>query len=311
MKYWWVNQGQTYAHEVGQDFMWSPLKDINGKILKSYENMKALQPGDIVFSHSKNAIRAIGIVQSNSYIGPQPDFEGTGSSNWSDEGWHCDVAFTELKHPIDYKNRFSEIKLMLPDKYSPLDRNGKAVMAYLFELSEELGKYLKDLSAVNEIQIETLVAQAITEAEDQLNDLEEKEITQKVNLGPLEIENLVKSRRGQGIFKTNVKLYEKKCRVTGLTDKTHLTASHIKPWRKSNDQEKIDGNNGLLLSPHVDRLFDHGFISFTNEGDLMVSKLLNLEVLKFWGLSTPLNVGSFRKEQLPYLEYHRQEIFKN
>ena len=107
-----------------------------------------------------------------------------------------------------------------------------------------------------------------------------------------------------------MKLYENRCRVTGLTDKTHLTASHIKPWRKSSDREKIDGNNGLLLSPHVDRLFDKGFISFSNDGNLLVSSLLNTEVLKFWNIVTPLNVGSFRSEQLGYLEYHRNEIFK-
>lgn len=310
MNYWWVNQGKTYAHEVGQDFMWSPQADKNGNLLQSYENMKALAPGDFVFSHNKNAIRAIGVVQTRAYVGPQPNFEGTGSSDWSDEGWHCEVSFTELDYPIEYKNYLPEIQPMLPERYSPLDKNGKAVLSYLFELPSDLGKYLLDLSKINETSLEKLAAQATTQAEEQLDDLEEKKIIQKINLGPLEKENLVKSRRGQGIFKTNVKLYENKCRVTGLKDKTHLTASHIKPWRESNDQEKIDGNNGLLLSPHIDRLFDHGFISFTNEGELLVSSLLNLDVLKFWHLATPLNVGKFREEQFAYLGYHRKEIFK-
>ena len=310
MSFWWVNQGKTYSHEVGQDFMWSPITDKNGNRLQAYDNMKALTPGDIVFSHNKNALRAIGVVQSKSYLGPQPDFEGTGSADWSEEGWHCDVSFTELPNPIEYKNHFSEIQPLLPEKFSPLDRNGKAVLSYLFTLPSELGECLMRLSKVEESKLQTLVAQATTQTEDQLDDLEEKDIIQKVNLGPLEKENLVKSRRGQGIFKTNVKLYENKCRVTGLKDKTHLTASHIKPWRKSSDKEKIDGNNGLLLSPHIDRLFDKGFITFTNEGDLLISSLLNLDVLKFWNIDTQMNVGVFRYEQFEYLEYHRNEIFK-
>ena len=105
-------------------------------------------------------------------------------------------------------------------------------------------------------------------------------------------------------------MYEKQCRVTGLKDKTHLTASHIKPWRKSDNREKIDGNNGLLLSPHVDRLFDHGFISFSDFGELLISSKLNQDVLKFWNIDPKANVGAFRPEQCVYLNYHRENLFK-
>lgn len=309
MKYWWVNQGKTYAHEVGQDFMWSPLKDKSGNTRKAYENMQILAAGDIVFSHAKSAIRAIGIVQSKSVIGPQPDFEGTGSPNWSAVGWHCEVSFSELDKPIDYRKEIDVIKQMLPKENSPLDRNGKAVLSYLFEIPNDLGEYLLGESQYEISLLNTLVAQATADSEE-ISDSIEEEIIQRVNIGPLEKQNLVKSRRGQGIFKTNVKMYEKHCRVTGLQDKTHLTASHIKPWKDSSDTEKIDGNNGLLLSPHVDRLFDHGFISFTNEGDLLISRLLNREVLKKWNIPESLNVGAFRKEQYDYLEFHRNNKFK-
>jgi len=310
MKYWWVNQGQTYAHEVGQDFMWSPLTNVNGNIVNAYENMKLLEPGDLVFSHSKNLIRATGIVQSKAFVGPQPDFEGTGSSNWSDTGWHCNVAFTELEKPLDYSLYLERIKPLLPEKFSPLDRNAKAVLSYLFEISNELGRLLFELANLRQDEMLIRQAQAIAESEDELDDEAEREIVQKENIGPLEKLNLVKSRRGQGIFKTNVKLYEKQCRVTGLKDKTHLTASHIKPWRKSNDQEKIDGNNGLLLSPHIDRLFDHGFISFADNGNILVSSKLNPEVFRFWNIESSINVGAFRAEQCVYLRYHRENIFK-
>jgi hypothetical protein len=310
MKYWWVNQGQTYAHEVGQDFMWSPLTNIKGNIVNAYENMKLLEPGDLVFSHSKNLIRATGIVQSKAFVGPQPNFEGTGSSNWSDTGWHCNVAFTELENPLDYSLYIEQIRPLLPEKFSPLDRNGKAVLAYLFELSDELGYLLSNLTKLDISEVLIRQAQAVTESEDELDDEAEREIVQKESIGPLEKENLVKSRRGQGIFKTNVKMYEKQCRVTGLQDKTHLTASHIKPWRKSDDREKIDGNNGLLLSPHIDRLFDHGFISFSDSGEMLISPKLNREVLEFWKIDPNANVGIFRPEQCVYLNYHREKLFK-
>lgn len=311
MKYWWVNQGKTYAHEVSQDFMWSPLSNAKGNSLMAYDNMKLLEPGDLVFSHSKKMIRALGIVQDKAYVGPQPDFEGTGSEDWADTGWHCDVSFTELEIPLDYGRYLEQIKPLLPEKFAPLDKNGDAVLSYLFALSDELGEYLVGLTQLNPSEIQTRQAQAIADSEDVLDDVAEQEIIQKENFGPLEKENLVKSRRGQGIFKTNVKMYEKQCRVTGLKDKTHLTASHIKPWRKSDNREKIDGNNGLLLSPHVDRLFDHGFISFSDSGDLLISSKLNREVLKFWNIDPKVNVGVFRPEQCVYLKYHRENLFKN
>jgi putative restriction endonuclease len=310
MNYWWVNQGKTYAHEVGQDFMWSPLINAKGKTINSYDNMKILQPGDIVFSHSKKMIRAIGIVQSKAFVGPQPDFEGTGSSDWADIGWHCDVSFSELENPVDYGKYLENIRPLLPEKYAPLDKNGAAVLSYLFALPIELGEYLFGLIDLKEKDFQVKQAQAITNSEDELDDDEEQEIIQKENIGPLEKQNLVKSRRGQGIFKTNVKLYEKQCRVTGLKDKTHLTASHIKPWRKSDNREKIDGNNGLLLSPHIDRLFDHGFISFSDQGEILVSPKLNQDVLRFWNIDPDLNVGAFRPEQCVYLKYHRDNLFK-
>jgi predicted restriction endonuclease len=126
----------------------------------------------------------------------------------------------------------------------------------------------------------------------------------------LEKIQLTKSRRGQGIFKANVRLIENHCRVTGVSNIRHLRASHIKPWAASDNQEKLDGFNGLLLSPHVDHLFDRGFISFKNGGEILISKELNLEVLNQWSISSSKNVGSFTKSQSEYLDFHRDKIFQ-
>jgi putative restriction endonuclease len=87
-----------------------------------------------------------------------------------------------------------------------------------------------------------------------------------------------------------------------------LRASHIKPWRVSTDNEKLDGNNGLLLAPHIDHLFDQGYISFTDEGELLVSPACPIAVLEAWGLTPGMQVGRFRKEQRPYLADHRKRF---
>ncbi|MFE8730531.1 HNH endonuclease, partial [Aeromonas hydrophila] len=87
---------------------------------------------------------------------------------------------------------------------------------------------------------------------------------QASTLNATEKQQLVKSRRGQGIFRANLEKVELACRVTGVTNTALLIASHIKPWsRCANNAERLDGNNGLLLSPHIDKLFDRGWITFS------------------------------------------------
>jgi hypothetical protein len=117
---------------------------------------------------------------------------------------------------------------------------------------------------------------------------------------------LIKSRVGQGLYRERLQAIERSCRVTGVSDPQLLTASHIKPWALSSDIEKLDGNNGLFLSPHVDRLFDRGLISFTDVGDLLISDSVDLAQLMLWGINPTINVGSFNSTQREYLAWHRQ-----
>lgn len=123
-------------------------------------------------------------------------------------------------------------------------------------------------------------------------------------------EQLVSARRGQELFRQRLELLEPRCRFTGVQDKAHLVASHIKPWADCLEDERLDGNNGLLLSPHVDHLFDNGYISFTNKGDIMYAAELSRDVLKAWGLNFISSIGPFREEQLSYLAYHRKHVYR-
>lgn len=147
------------------------------------------------------------------------------------------------------------------------------------------------------------------ERTDEEDEAAENEIRQRTDIGATERVNLIKARRGQGVFRHNLERFEKRCRITGLSDRMHLRASHIKPWRACADREKLDGNNGLPLSPHVDHLFDRGYISFSDSGDLLIADALNERVLKNWGIPLRPNFGAFRTEQFSYLDYHRRHVF--
>ena len=139
----------------------------------------------------------------------------------------------------------------------------------------------------------------------------EIEILANAEISPTEKEQLIVARRGQGVFRANVLQLEPRCRLTGVTDPNHLRASHIKPWKDSSNSERLSCNNGLMLAPHMDHLFDEGYISFTDVGDLLVSKECPLPVLAAWGVSPNMNVGPLRLAQRPFLAYHREHCFKH
>lgn len=121
---------------------------------------------------------------------------------------------------------------------------------------------------------------------------------------------LLAARSGQGRFRHAVEAHERACRVTGLLDRRHLRAVHIKPWRVCDDAGKLDGHNGLLLSPHAAHLFEAGALGFAADGQLRWSRHLNPAVTKSWRLPATIKPAEFSAAQQQYLDWHRQHVFE-
>lgn len=132
------------------------------------------------------------------------------------------------------------------------------------------------------------------------------------------------ARVGQGVYRENLeKLWDRACAVTGCRIREVLRASHAKPWKDCKDkdeEQRLDGHNGLLLSANYDALFDKGLISFSalKEGwKIMISpsieesQLENLGIGKNVRLNPPKNLKLEDKERIDeFLKYHREQIFK-
>ena len=310
MRYWWVNQNQTYKAEVTGGFLWSPKKNTNGARNQFYENMQEVAGGDLIFSFCDTRIKAIGVANGKAMTAPKPDF-GNFGENWSNEGWLVPVEFRELEQSMRPKDHIEILRPLLPKKYSPLQGNGNGLQSvYLAEVPEALALRLIQLIGPS-FDKAFLDISGNAEIQNDADDVLEKGIMGRTDIGATMKIQLTKSRRGQGIFKANVRLNETCCRVTGVTDRRHLRASHIKPWSMSSDQEKLDGCNGLLLAPHIDHLFDRGFISFADDGKLMVSKKLGSGILDAWGIDSGFNSHQFNPEQSEFLKFHRQEIYQS
>lgn len=312
--FWWVNNKQTYKHEVDGGYLWSPLTRSDGGRHEFYENMKRVRPGDVVFSFANAQLRAVGVCVAPAILMPKPTEFGVAGSAWLNEGWRVPVSFSKLDQPLRVKDHMGVLAPTLPEKYSPIQANGDGNQgAYLAAVPAEMAEILIRLLG-GQWDVATLDApvspQAVDIAIDQTEAEVEKAISNRTDIGETKKLRLVQSRRGQGIYRSNLVQFEKACRVTGVTNLQHLRASHIKPWAASTDFEKLDGNNGLLLSPHIDHLFDRGYLSFTDDGSILLGIGCDEETLAKWQIEEGTVCGPFRAEQLPYLSYHRKFILK-
>ena len=96
---------------------------------------------------------------------------------------------------------------------------------------------------------------------------------------------------GKDFFKERVSKIESRCRITGVENPVHLVASHCKPWRDSTNEERLNGENGLLLTPSIDHLFDRGFIGFEDNGRLIISPVAHYPSLQRMGIDTTKGIN--------------------
>jgi putative restriction endonuclease len=306
MRYWWVNQNQTYRAELNGNFMWSPKARTDGGRNQFYENMKAVAPGDVIFSFHDTKISSIGVVTGFAETAPKPDFGSVGL-NWAHEGWYVPVFYCALDIALRPKDHIQIIRPFLPAKYSPLQMSGDGLQSvYLAEVPEPMAQ--ARIALMGQAYFDALAElTSFPSSPDPETPPDDVPIT---DIGPTFREQVVKARRGQGVFRANVMRVESTCRVTGVSDKRHLKAGHIKPWRDADNTERLNGKNELLLSPHVDHLFDQGYISFSTTEQLLVVPDARRDVLDKWGIDVGVRVGTFDCDQQAFLEYHRVNVFR-
>lgn len=306
MRYWWVNQNQTYRAEIRGNFMWSPKANANGGRNPFYDFMQEARPGDIVFSFADTRIKALGMVTGPAQTAPKPDF-GNAGAYWSKEGWFVPVYYVLFDLPIRPKDHIDVLRPFLPPRYSPLQASGDGLQGiYLTSVPENLADAL--IALIGQQYFDALAG--LTSYPNAPDPDSDADVPLSPDLGPTFKEQLIKARRGQGVFRSNVLLTEESCRVTKVNDPKHLRASHIKPWKVANDTERLSGFNGLLLSPHIDHLFDKGYISFSNDERLLIVPEAREKLLDKWGIDAGGKVGEFNREQQAFLEFHRVEVFK-
>src|SRR5277367_5538865 len=129
MRYWWVNQNQTYRHEVEGGYLWSPKRNANGARNPYYESMREVAPGDLIFSFRETRIFAVGIAESYCWESPKPEEFGRAGQNWENIGWKVQTNFTELTNKVRPKDHIDILRTLLPRPHVRL-RAGRPVSQY-------------------------------------------------------------------------------------------------------------------------------------------------------------------------------------
>jgi putative restriction endonuclease len=318
MRFWWVNQKQTYRHEIPGGYMWSPKRNSNGASNRGYEAMRTVKPGDYIFSYAEGRIKAIGVAVGLAYEFPKPTEFGVAGAHWANIGWRVDVRYREIANPIRPKDHIAALLPFLSSKYSPLQSTGNGNQTfYLYEITRDLAIALAQLMDRNILDLirgnhilETPTADNSLQNIEEWENLVENHIKKDASLQETTKLSLVEARRGQGIFRETLLNIESQCRVTNVNNKYHLIASHTKPWRDCSNEERLDPENGFMLTPTVDHLFDRGFISFSNDGELVIASVADIEALRKMGVPVDrrCRVGAFSAGQKAYLEWHRESI---
>jgi putative restriction endonuclease len=326
-RYWWVNHKQTVRQEIDRQYLWSPKTSRHGSRNRFYDNMREADPGDLVLSYANGIVRYVGRVAEFAFTAPKPAEFGSTGAYWGNEGWLLPVFWTELDPPVRPKAMIDILGPLLPTRYSPIrpETGDGNQGAYLAEIDRSAFDAVVSASSINYALLarggaNSLTFQAVKET---LEDRVQTIVLADTALDQTTRAAVIKARRGQGKFRSNVEMIEKQCRLTKITNPSLLIASHIKPWRSCETAtERLDGMNGLLLTPDADLLFDRGFITFQDNGEACVSPRFDSEDLRRLGLGdlalprlgfseAPIRwrTEEFAPAQCGYLAYHRSAVY--
>ena len=292
-KYFWVNQSKTYHHERDLGCLWAPLLSKDGRKLHHWERMDEISQGDFILTYAKGTLMGYCVAQSSSFEQPQPEL---GQALWGKEGRMVEVEYFPFEKPLSREVFVPEIVNLLPSKYSPMTKGGiKGTEGYLFEVSADLCSAVMRVVGMEAEQLGSTQSEVV-------------KMKPQISSGPTEKKVLASRRVTQPQFRMNlIRRWNGRCAVTGCAEVGVLTASHIVPWRHATDAERNDPDNGLLLSPVYDTLFDKEFISFDQKGRIKLGRMMAGQYQAL-GVTGEECIEGLTEGHLKYLARHRAKL---
>ena len=290
--YYWVNQGKTWSEESLGGYLWAPIRDKRGNTPYHWETMRKLKVNDLVLNYSKGFIIGYCRITSDPYDSPIPkEFEV--DVQWNNEGIKVDAEYFKFGVKISLSDFYEVCSDQLPRRYSPVNSLLKVNQGYLYEINESIVHKVFNLAQ------ESLTFENIT-----------FNFQDPVFLNETSKESVINIRIGQGLFRRKIlKKWKNKCAVSGCGISSVLIASHILSWSESDNFQRLDEENGILLSPNYDSLFDKHLISFNQNGGIVISKLLSESDLRSLGINGNERIDGLTNANKEYLKIHCSKLF--
>jgi len=288
MAYWIVYQGNSWDRARRGGYLWAPKTGKKGQTQAYWATMERVAPGDLIFSGVDNALRAVAEATLPAYTAERPD--PIDDQFWYGDGWRLDVSYTDLPEPMFYRDWVPDVLNEMPPIHSPFHSGGKPNQGYLYELPNSVGEHIIGLA--RQLGVD-LAAQA-----DQAAPIEKGTETTR--------QQLTAARIGQGKFRKDLlATWSGACAVLGVTRPELLRASHIKPWTSSNNVERLDPANGLLLSAMYDAAFDALLLSFADDGALVLAPDFPVSEAVAAGIDPAATINIADPKTRGYLAEHR------
>lgn len=303
MNYFLVFQNQSYKEEREGGYLWAPQKNDKGQTFHHWTDMKLIRKNDIIFNSYMGKLVSVIIAKEHCKEHDKPN--GLKQFRWEKKGWLVNGEYIDLAIPIRYKDYLDEILRLQGKKYAPFNKRGGNT-GYLFRVSKELADFLFNIiELTNGLSRERF---KLEEEETFIKNIENG-LDLMNSLDKTEKETVIKSRIGHSSFKKALLAIDKKCKICGMSDERFLIASHIKPWSKSNNKERLDINNGLLLCPNHDTLFDKRFITFDEKGKIMIKDAIDEKTKDLLNIDDTIQINLNNQQQV-YMSWHREQFLR-
>ena len=297
MNFYWVNVGKSHKIVKEHSFLWAPSHSLTKKNNKvtygGWKFISKVKKGDVLFCCFDQKIQFVAISNKDSYEYEKPKYKEFES--WPNDGYKVDIDLHILNNKI-YVNDIKD-EIIRFNKYCEpvlLYSNNNISQNYLISLPVALASLILKLIDEDSLLIQNDISK---------NNNRTSEVNETTT------EAIIKARVGQGKFRNDVlNIWNNTCPISNVNKKELLIASHIVSWQLSNDEEKLDPYNGLPLTPSLDKLFDKGYISFSDDGNLLFNKIYE-KTLQQLGINNNSKINNLKDEHKAYLKRHR-ELYK-
>jgi hypothetical protein len=300
MAYYWVNLGTTFEEVKQGRFLWAPQykmvqrkgKEPTRQKEASWTTVSTVKKDDVIFCYADGFIIYVATALKGCIDSFRP--ENAKFGEWEMDGYRVDVKLHILDQPVALDLFRSELFERYNESCHPkiLDKNASVCQNYMVTIPDGAAVLILEALGDDALHFNPSLGHS------------------KRKLSKTTQQSLVNSRIGQGQFRKDLlNLWNGTCAFTGVSVPELLIASHIYPWQLSDNDERLDPCNGLPLSPSIDKLFDKGYVSFSNEGHLIKGDRIDDKLLEQLGIDPDVKISGLTYEHAYYLTKHRQ-LFK-